>query len=128
MEIKIYKIIYELLGDLKVKIQELVKPEINRIDLAKLKVLAIFRTEKREQILGAKVLEGLVEPQTLVEVVRDNNFLEQGKITALKIGKEDVTRAEVGAECGLKYEGQPVVQVGDILRVYKEEKVYKKIS
>ncbi len=128
VEIKIYKIIYELLGDLKVKIQELVKPEINRIDLAKLKVLAIFRTEKREQILGAKVLEGLVEPQTLVEVVRDNNFLEQGKITALKIGKEDVTRAEVGAECGLKYEGQPVVQVGDILRVYKEEKVYKKIS
>lgn len=128
VEVKQYKIIYELLGDLKIKIQELVKPEIVRTDLAKLKVLAIFRTEKKEQILGAKILEGVMEPNTLVEVMRDNELFDQGKITALKIGKEDVTRAEAGTECGLKYEGQPIVQVGDILQVYKEEKVYKKIS
>ena len=83
---------------------------------------------KKEQILGAKILEGVMEPNTLVEVMRDNELFDQGKITALKIGKEDVTRAESGTECGLKYEGQPVVQVGDILQVYKEEKVYKKIS
>jgi translation initiation factor IF-2 len=128
VEIKLYKIIYELLADLKIKIQELVKPEIVRTDLAKLKVLAIFRTEKKEQILGAKVLEGVVAPDSLVEIMRDNELVEQGKITALKIGKEDVVRAETGTECGLKYEGQPVVQIGDFLQVYKEEKVYKKIS
>jgi translation initiation factor IF-2 len=128
VELKLYKIIYELLGDLKVKIQELVKPEIKRTDLAKLKVLVIFRTEKHGQILGAKVLEGLMEPKTLVEVRRDNELVEQGQITALKIGKEDVVRAETGTECGLKYEGQPIIQVGDFLQVYKEEKVYKKIN
>ncbi len=128
VEIKLYKIIYELIGDIKAKIQDLVKPEIKRVDIAKLKVLAIFRTEKNEQIVGAKVLSGLAEPNVLAEVWRDEDLLEIGKLTSLKIGKEEVDQAEPGSECGLKFSGRPVIKMGDILQLYKEEKIYKKIN
>ncbi len=128
VEIKLYKIIYELIGDIKAKIQDLVKPEIKRVDTAKLKVLAIFRTEKNEQIVGAKVLSGLAEPNVLVEVWRDGALLEMGKLTSLKIGQEEVDQAEPGSDCGLKFSGRPVIKPGDILQLYKEEKVYKKIN
>jgi translation initiation factor IF-2 len=128
VEIKIYKIIYELIADIKEKIQELVKPEIKRVDIAKLKVLAIFRTDKHEQIIGCKVLSGTAEPDALVEVWRDEDLIEMGKMTGLKVGKEEVDMAEAGTECGLKFFGRPVIKAYDILQLYKEEKIYKKIS
>ncbi len=128
VEIKNYKIIYELIADIKAKIQELVKPEIKRVDMAKMKVLAIFRTDKNEQIIGCRVLSGIVEPNLLAEVWRGGDLLEMGKITSLKIGKEEVDMAEAGNECGLKFLGRPVVKVDDTLQLYKEEKIYKKIS
>ena len=128
VNVKLYKIIYELLNDIKTKIQDLVKPEIKRLDLGKLKVLAIFRTDKQEQIVGAKVIEGLVVAQTIAEVVRDGQVIESGRLIGLKIGKEEVDRAEQGSECGLKFAGRPVIKVDDWLQVYREEKIYKKVS
>lgn len=128
VEIKLYKIIYELIGDIKAQIQDLVKPEINRVDVAKMKVLAIFRTDKNEQIIGCKVLSGVAEPNIFAEVWRVEDLLELGKITSLKIGKEEVDRVEHNMECGLKFIGRPVVKVGDMLQLYKEEKVYRKIN
>jgi translation initiation factor IF-2 len=126
--IKNYKIIYELINDLKAQIQDLVKPEIKRIDLGRLKVLAIFRTEKVSQIVGGKVLSGFVQHNSLAEIRRNGEIIDEGKIGAIKIGKEEVTTAQTDAECGMTYEGRPIIQVGDILEIYQEEKIYKKVS
>jgi len=128
INIKLYKIIYELIADLKSKIQELVKPEIKRVDIGQARVLAIFRTDKNEQIIGCKITEGLVKPAALIEVWRDHGLLEAGRIDLVKIGKEEVDRAETGAECGLKYVGRPVIKVGDWLHFYQEEKIYKHVN
>ncbi|MFH0840442.1 MAG: translation initiation factor IF-2, partial [bacterium] len=128
VNVKIYKIIYELINDIKEQIQELVKPEIKRVDLGRMKVLAIFRTEKHAQIIGGKVLEGQIKSNSFVEIKRDGEIIEEGKIGVIKIGKEEVGQAETNAECGLSYEGRPVIKEGDILNVYQEEKIYKKVN
>jgi len=128
VQLKIYKIIYELINDLKAQIQELVKPEIKRVDLGRLKVLAIFRTEKKSQIIGGKVLEGRVEHNSFAEIKREGEIIDEGKIGAIKIGKEEVTTAGADAECGMSYEGRPIIKEGDILCIYQEEKIYKKVS
>ena len=59
--VKIFSIIYDLIKYVKEEMQLLVKPEIKRIDLGRLKVLAIFRTENDSQIVGGKVLDGEIE-------------------------------------------------------------------
>lgn len=125
--LKKYSIIYDLINDIKEQMQALVAPEIKKVDLGRLKVLAIFRTEHKSQILGGKVLEGKVEIDSMITVVRDKEFVAQGKLSKLQSGKLDVKSVEQDQECGIKYEGDPVIEVGDILEFYKEEKIYKKI-
>ncbi|MCK4554310.1 hypothetical protein KAU19_05120, partial [Candidatus Parcubacteria bacterium] len=125
--VKLYNIIYELINDIKKQIQELIEPEIKRVDLGKVKVLAIFRTESDSQIIGGKVIKDTAEQNSLIEVMRDKQIIETGKLIKLQSGKQDVNIVEEGQECGIQYEGKPVIKEGDVLQFYKEEKVVKKI-
>jgi translation initiation factor IF-2 len=95
--------------------------------LGKLKVLAIFRTEKNNQIIGGKVLEGKVEINSRAEVFREKEYQTEGVISKLQSGKQDVNEVNENIECGMQFEGSPVIQVGDILHFYKEEKIIKRI-
>ena len=125
--VKTFSIIYELIEYVKKEMEKIMKPNIERTDLGKLKVLAIFRTEKDSQILGGKVLEGKLEPDTRVEVIRNKEMAGKGKLSELKIGKEDVKEVEKDQECGVKFEGNAEVQEGDILNIYTEKEVANKL-
>jgi len=119
--IKTYKIIYELLDEVKKNIKQMVKSEIIRKDLGKLSVVQIFKKTGSVMIVGGKVIDGKVEANSKAAVLRNNEFVASGKITALQIGKEEVKDAVKSQECGVKFEGQPIIEIGDILDIYKEE-------
>ncbi|MDD3711486.1 MAG: translation initiation factor IF-2 [Patescibacteria group bacterium] len=121
IKINIFSIIYDLIKYVKAEMKSVYKPEIIRKDLGKLKVMAIFRTENDSQIIGGRVIEGSVENNSLLEIWREDNFIDKGKIEKLQSGKQDVPVVENGQECGVKYIGHPVVAVGDVLYFYKEE-------
>lgn len=127
IEVKMFSIIYDLTKYIQEEMQLLVKPEIKRIDLGRLKVLAIFRTENESQIVGGKVLDGVVRNNSFVEVKRGDDFIVLGNITRLQSAKQDVNEVEKDEECGLKYEGKPLIEEGDILSFYQEEKIINKI-
>ncbi len=121
IKINIFSIIYDLIKYVKVEMKNIYKPEIIRKDIGKLKVVAIFRTENDSQIIGGRVIEGIVESNSLLEIWREDNFIDKGKIDKLQSGKQDVSSVESGQECGIKYIGHPVVEIGDVLYFYKEE-------
>ncbi len=125
--VKIFSVIYDLIKFVKDEMQLLVKPEINRIELGRLKVLAVFRTENTSQIVGGKVLDGVIKNNSLIDVKRGDDFIVSGRLTRLQSGKQDVELVDKDIEAGLKYEGKPLIAVGDILQVYQEERVVNKI-
>ncbi len=125
--VKIFSIIYDLIRFVKEEMQLMVKPEINRVELGRLKVLAVFRTEADSQIVGGKVLDGEIKNNSLIDVKRGDDFIVSGKLTRLQSGKQDVVSVEKDQEAGLKYEGKPVVAVDDILVIYQEERIVDKI-
>lgn len=127
VEVKMFSVIYDLTEYIKEEMQLLVKPEIKRTDLGRLKVLEIFRTESDSQIVGGKVLDGVVRNEVFVEVMRGEDFIVLGKITQLQSAKQSVNEIEKDNECGLKYEGKPLIEVGDILNFYSEEKIINKV-
>ena len=96
---------------------------MEKVELGKLEVLALFRSEKNSQILGGKIIEGLVETDSQIEIFRKNEFMGDGKLTKLQAGKQDVNIVEKGEECGIRFEGLPVAEVGDILKFFKEKEV-----
>jgi len=127
MEIRIYKIIYELIDDIKKELEKLLSPEIIKIELGRIKILAVFRTEKKSMIVGGLVTKGKIENNTKAGILRNDQEIGRGDITQLQIAKRDVTEVPMGTEFGLKIIGSAIIQAGDFLEVYKEEKKYKKL-
>lgn len=122
IEIKIYKVIYSLLDEIKAIIEKEIGAEIVKTILGKVKVLAIFRTEKEKMIIGGKVKEGKIKPTSMAEVWREDNLVGGGKIEQIQSGKLNVKEVEEGQECGVNFLGKPIIKIGDELIIYREEK------
>ncbi len=117
-----FDVIYELAQAVRQLMEKAVAPEKVRVDLGKLKVLAIFRTEKNRQIVGGKVTEGEIKKGSSIEVFRNGELLGRGRLISLQKNKKDVELATKGEECGVLYEGDVGVAEGDTLAIYFEER------
>lgn len=120
-EIKSFKIIYELVQDIKNKMSAQLAPEIVREDLGRLNVLAIFKTGKHDMIVGGRVTEGKIAKKFFIEVKRGSEIIGGGKLANLQQNKANVEEVGHGNECGITFEGDARIKEGDTLIVYKEE-------
>lgn len=123
VEIKIYKVIYDLLNDVKANIKKIAKIEIVQEETGRLVVKAIFKTEKKAMIIGGKVKTGKISKGERIEVWRKKEKIGDGVMENLQSGKQEVNYVEDGQECGLYYKGLPVIEVGDELIFFREVEV-----
>jgi translation initiation factor IF-2 len=121
IKIRSYDIIYELFEGIKKDATKLLDPLSERESLGKLKVLAIFKREKTRMILGGKVTEGKFVNKTQIDIVRGEEKIGTGKIVQLQHNKQDIPEVEKGREAGLLFEGDAIVEEGDILECYRTE-------
>lgn len=121
VEIKNYKIIYELVTEIKNRLIEMLPPEIERTELGKMKVLAIFKTGKKDMIVGGKVIAGKIVNGSLLEVIRNDNPIGKGKLFNLQQNKINTDEVARDNECGITFEGETKIKEGDVLVSYKEE-------
>lgn len=98
--IKTYKLIYELIEEILEAVALFKKGKAPEAILGKAKVLAIFPYEGKK-VAGCKVLEGRIAKGDKVKIERDGQILGEGRIASLRRGKEDITKAEMGSECGI---------------------------
>ena len=122
-----YQIIYDLINKVRQDMQALMKPEIRRIDLGQVKILAIFKQGGAVQIVGGKVIKGSISRDNLLEIIRNGETIGQGKLTQLQAGRQEVKDVAINQECGLQIESPNVLNVGDILQIYREEQIFKKV-
>jgi translation initiation factor IF-2 len=104
---------------------EMLTPEVLRANLGRVKILAVFRTEKDKMIVGGSVIEGKIKNNSMVEINRGDAIVGKGQILELqqnKIKSEEVT---AGSEFGISVKSDTKILEGDILQVY-EESVRKK--
>ncbi len=121
VEIKKYKIIYELITDIKNRLTDMLPAEVIREDLGKMKVLALFKTGKKDMIVGGKVTTRKIVSGSLIEVMRGDNIIGKGKLSNLQQNKVNVDEVAQGNECGITFDGETKIKEGDILICYKEE-------
>lgn len=131
IKISNFDLIYDLVEGVRNFMQKVLAPEIVRTDFGKLKTLIIFRTERRRQIIGARVLEGEVMQGLKMEVFRlispakqgeGEEKIGKGKIVELQKDKKVIEKGAKGDEVGILYEGDVKIQEDDILLVYEEKK------
>ena len=122
VKIKTFDIIYELAQAVREALAKILESETVRTDLCKVKILAIFRTEKSRQIIGGKVTEGGIKKGVSVEVFRNEEMVGKGKIINLQRDKKEIVEVSKGSECGMFYEGNIQVEQGDILQAFTQER------
>ena len=127
VSIELFYVIYSLLDYVKKIVKEMVGTQIIEKEIARLSVVEIFKTEKKSMIIGGKVLSGKAEKSEKVEVWRDNNKIGEGKIESLQSGKQEVSFVEQGQEFGILFAGNPIVNTGDEIIVYKKEEIIPEI-
>jgi len=123
VDIKTYNVIYNLIDDIKLTFKGLLEPKIQKVEKGKVEVREIFKMPKVGVVAGCYVLEGEVERDSIVRIVRDGKIIHEGKIASLHRYKEDVRKVSAGYECGIKIENFQDINKGDILEIYEEKKV-----
>jgi len=127
VEIKLYKIIYEMFDEIKKRLQDMLPAEIIRTHLGKLQVLALFRGDKTGQVVGGRVIEGKLAVGANAVLYRGDAPIGEGILAQLQAGKMDVKEVRQGQECGLRVNCKTPIQVDDVIDVFSEEKKVRKL-
>ncbi len=122
-----FDVIYELTQAFENVLRKMVEPEIIKTATGRIKILEVFKNEKNRQIVGGKVIHGTVKRGSKVTVLRGEEEIGGGKINALQQNKKEVDFVSKGSECGVLYEGDALIQRGDIIEAYLEEKTKKEL-
>jgi translation initiation factor IF-2 len=123
VEIRTYKIIYQLTDDLKKALIGLLEPVIKETFQGRAEVRKVFQIPKIGTIAGCYVQDGKITRNAEARVLRGREVLHQGRITSLKHLKENVTEAKKDYECGIGVGGFNDFQPGDTIEAFIREKV-----
>lgn len=127
VKILLFDVIYELIQGTREALSKLLAPEVTRVPLGQLKVLALFRTEKDRQIVGGKVMRGLVKKGVPVDILRDGEKIGHGKAIQVQRDKKEIDEVKKDQECGILFRGPTIIEEKDILDFYEEEKKAREI-
>lgn len=123
VDVRVYRIIYELLEEVQKALKGLLEPERREVVLGTAEVRAIFRLSKGIVVAGCYVLDGKLVRNAPARLIRNGEVIHQSKIATLRHLKEDRREIPAGYECGLTLEGFDAYQEGDRIECYEIQEV-----
>ena len=121
VDIKLYKIIYEMVNDVKLAMQGLLAPTKKEKYLGRTEVRQVFSISKVGSVAGCYVVDGNIARSAHLRLLRDNVVIYEGKVSSLKRFKDDVKEVAQGFECGMNIEGYNDVKTGDVIEAFEIE-------
>jgi len=132
VEVRIFKVIYELIDDVKASMSNLLSPKIVDETVAELDVKGVFKTTKDEVIAGGEILSGKVvlADKPLVRFMRKKEVLGEGELINIQKQKHDVKELFESDICGFsaKVQNRINLEVGDKVQFFKRELVKREIK
>ena len=130
VQIRLFRVIYELLDDARQSMEQMLAPEVVETEIGELEVKGIFRTMRDEVICGGEVLTGKVTPNVLVRVKRGGEQLAEVEVANVQRQQQEAKEVFEGEMCGLSLRTQKKLQleVGDRLEFFTRELVKRKLS
>jgi len=123
VEIRLYRIIYEVLDDARNAMLGLLEPKIVETEIGRAEIRQVFDLSKSGTIAGCYLTQGKATRGCIVRVLRQGETVGEGTISSLKRFKDDVREVSSGYECGIMIDGITGYQAGDQLVFITKEKV-----
>ncbi len=118
IEIRTYRVIYDLLDDVQSLLKGLLKPKIEEVVLGRAEIRRTFHVPRTGTVAGCYVMDGKVSRQAEVRLLRDGVVVYEGKTSSLKRFKDDVSEVSQGYECGIGLERYQDLKPGDIIEAF----------
>ncbi len=123
VQIKTYRVIYDIIDDITNAIKGMLDPEFKEVVLGTVEVRDIFKVPGAGIIAGAYVTSGKVVRNAEVRLVRDGIVIHEGKISSLRRFKDDAKEVAQGFECGIGIENYNDIKEGDIIECFQMEEI-----
>lgn len=123
VDVRTYRIIYDLLDDMEAALKGMLAPKFQEIMLGKCEVRQTFKITGVGNIAGCYVLDGKIIRGGKLRIYRDDVLIVEGNVRQLKRFKDDVKEVAAGFECGCAIEGFNDIKIGDIIECYLIEQI-----
>lgn len=123
VEIRTYRIIYELIEDIERAVKGMLEPKFEEQYLGTVEIRIRFEFGRKGIIAGSYVTDGKITRNAQVRVTRNKELVFEGRVGTLKHLKEDVREVTNGMECGITFEGWEAFQEGDIVEAFENVQV-----
>jgi translation initiation factor IF-2 len=128
IDVRLYRIIYNAIEDVKAALSGLLKPEIREVLLGHAEVRAVIKVPKVGTIAGCYVTEGKIVRNSQVRVIRNGIVIHEGDINSLKRFKDDAKEVATGFECGIGLEKFNDIREGDQLEAFTFQEIKRELS
>lgn len=134
VQIKLYSIIYEAIGEVKAAIEGMLEPTKEERIVTQVEVRDVFKISKVGTIAGCFVQEGKITRNTNIRLVREGIVVFPtregvvGEVASLKRFKEDVREVKAGLECGIGIKNYNDIKVGDVIEGYEIIEIKQKLA
>jgi translation initiation factor IF-2 len=118
IDIRLYSIIYNAINEIKAAMEGLLAPEFEEKTVCNIEIREVFNITKVGNIAGCFVLDGKVNRNTKIRIIRDGIVVHTGELGSLKRFKDDVKEVNKGFECGLNIKNFNDIKVNDIIEGY----------
>jgi len=128
IDIRLYSVIYKAIEELTQAMEGMLSPDIEEAIVCSIEIREIFKISKVGTIAGCMVLEGKINRNSKVRIIRDGVVTYTGVLSSLKRFKEDAKEVAKGFECGLSIENFNDIKVGDIVEGFEEKEIQRKLA
>ena len=128
IDIRLYSVIYKAIEELTQAMEGMLSPDIEEAIVCSIEIREIFKISKVGTIAGCMVLEGKINRNSKVRIIRDGVVTYTGVLSSLKRFKEDAKEVAKGFECGLSIENFNDIKVGDIIEGFEEKEIQRKLA
>ena len=123
VDVRSYRIIYELLDDMEAALKGMLAPKLREILTGKCEVRQTFNITGVGTIAGCYVIDGKIVRGGKLRIYREDIMICEGGVKQLKRFKDDVKEVNYGYECGCAIDGFNEIRVGDIIECYVTEEI-----
>ena len=128
VDIRTYSIIYDAINDLKDAMEGMLSPEMKEEVIGNVEIREVYKISKIGNIAGCMVMSGKITRDASVRIIRDGIVVHDGELASLKRFKDDVKEVTKGYDCGLQIKGYNDIKEMDVIEVYIEVAVKKKLK
>lgn len=127
IDVRLYRVIYEAIEDVKKAMVGLLEPEYREKYLGRAEVRATFKVPNIGTIAGSYIIDGKLQRNADIRVLRDSVIIYEGKLASLKRFKDDVKEVVEGYECGIGVKDFNDVKEGDIIEAFTMEEIAREL-